>query len=117
LEPHVSGRLVWSSDCTRIAISGAGATEILMFPSGESLDIDRQSGSGHMIASFSPDGRYFIQGDMNGKGTGQGLFVWDDTRKHLLQHMRGNISSIDMTRDSAFLAVGGRDKTIIYSLK
>jgi WD40 repeat protein len=117
LEPHVSGRLVWSSDGTRIAVAGAGATEILMFPSGESLDIDRQSGTGHLTASFSPDGRYFIQGDMNGKGTGQGLFIWDANRKHLLEHVSGNISSIDMTRDSRFLAVGGRDKTTIYPLK
>jgi WD40 repeat protein len=117
LEPHVSGRLDWSSDGTRIAIAGDGATEILMFPSGESLDIDRQSGTGHLTASFSPDGRYFIQGDMNAKGTGKGLFVWDGTRRHLFEHVRGNISSIDITRDSRFLAVGGRDKTTIYSLK
>lgn len=116
-EPHVSGRLDWSSDGTRIAIAGDGATEILMFPSGESLDIDRQSGTGHMTASFSPDGRYFIQGDMNGKGTGQGLFIWDSTRRHLLQHMRGNISSVDMTRDSHYLAAGGRDKTTIFLVK
>jgi WD40 repeat protein len=117
LQPHVLGKLAWSPDGTRIAIAGAGATEILKFPSGDSADLDRPPSAAHMTAAFSPDGSYLIEGDMNGKGTGQGLFIWDSTRRKLIQKMSGNISSVDMPSDSRYLATGGRGKTTIYQVK
>lgn len=71
----------------------------------------------HMNNRFTYDGRYFIESDMTGRGTGLGGKIWDSQRHTLLQEIPGNIGSIAVSRDGKYLAVGGTGRTTIWEVK
>jgi hypothetical protein len=73
--------------------------------------------SGHMNVRFTPDGRYFIESDMNGMGKGLGVNIWDGQRHKVLQHIPGDIGSIGVSRDGKYLAVGTTGRTTIWQIK
>jgi hypothetical protein len=54
---------------------------------------------------------------MDGLGNGLGVKIWDNQRLKVLQEIAGNIGSVDVTRDSRYLAMGGHGRTTIWQLK
>jgi WD40 repeat protein len=111
------GSLDWSPDGARIAIGGNSYVEIFSTQSGERLVHDRFEGSTHVSVRFTPDGRYLLESDMNGRGTGLGARIWDGQHSKLLQAIRGNIASIAVSRDSKYFALGGQGGTTIWQFK
>jgi WD40 repeat protein len=116
LRANAAGAVAWSPHNRRLAVVSAGNIEVLDTQTGMSL-LDARERTYHMNALFSPDGRLFFDTDMNGKGTGRGLYVWDSSRKHLLQKIDGNISSVAISQDSRVIAVGGVGATTIWREK
>jgi WD40 repeat protein len=96
---------------------GAGNVQIFDAESGATIVSVKYDQGTHMNNRFTPDGRYFIETDANGQGTGLGAKIWDSRHQTLLQTIRGNVSSIDVSRDSKHLALGLGNKVLIYELK
>ena len=71
----------------------------------------------HMNLRFTSDGRYFIECDLNGRGTGLGVKIWDGQHHNLLQEIPGNIGSIAVSRDGKYLAVGETGRATIWEFK
>jgi WD40 repeat protein len=99
------GPLAWSPDGTRVAIAGNGHLNIFDAQSGQALVQQDLPTFGHMHVRFTADGRYFIESDMNGRGTGHGVKIWDSQRSRLLQEIPGNIDDVAVSRDGRYLAV------------
>jgi hypothetical protein len=73
--------------------------------------------SGHMNVRYTPDGRHFIESNLNGMCKGLGVKIWDSHRKMLLQEMHGDIGGIAVSRDNKYLAVGSTGRTTIWQFK
>lgn len=111
------GPVAWSPDGARLAIVG-GAVEILDSKSGKSLAIDTMETVGSENVRFTPDGRYLIVSDLNGRGKGLGLKIWDGEHQQLLQHLSiGDVGAIAVSRDGKYLAVGETGRTTIWQFK
>ncbi len=111
------GPLAWSADGKRIAIAGEEVVETFDTQTGQNLVHEKLPESAHMNIRFTPDGRHFIESDMNGRGTGLGVKIWDGQHQTLLQEIPGNIGSIAVSRDSKYLAVGLTGRTVIWQFK
>jgi hypothetical protein len=91
---------------------------IFEVPSGQSLVEENLPASAHMNVRFTPDGRYFVESDYNGRGTGLGVRIFDSQRRQVLQEIPGNVSSIAVSRDSRYLAVATTNAlTTIWQLR
>ena len=112
-----AGPVAWSRDGTRIAVGGWGYIDIFDVKSGKPVTSEISPDSTHINLRFSPDGRFLLDSDMNGKGTGLGVSIWDTNRKKQLQHISGNVSSIAFTRDGKYFAVGASGNTSIWRIK
>jgi WD40 repeat protein len=96
------GPLAWSPDGKRIAVAGGNAgIEIFDALTGKNLVSEKIESAGRMNIRFTPDGRYFIDSDLNGMGKGLGVKIWDSQRHTLLQQIPGDIGSIAVSRDRA----------------
>jgi WD40 repeat protein len=111
------GPIAWSPDGTRIAIAGGSYVELFSAQSGERLTHEQLLESTHMNVRFTPDGRYFIETDMNGRGKGLGAMIWDGQHLQLRQRIKGNFNSISVSHDSKYLALGGDGKTTVWQFK
>lgn len=112
------GPLTWSPDGKRIAVAGGiGGIEIFDALTGKNLVSEKIENAGSMNVRFTPDGRYFINSDLNGMGKGLGVKIWDSQRRRLLQVIPGDIGSIAVSRDSKYLAVGATGRTTIWQFK
>jgi WD40 repeat protein len=112
------GPLSWSPDGKRIAVTdNAGNIAILNSETGEEVVSANYAGGTHMNNRYTNDGRYFIESDENGRGTGLGVKIWDSHHQKLLQEIPGNIGSIAVSRDGKYLAVGGTGRTTIWQFK
>jgi WD40 repeat protein len=111
------GPIAWSPDGRRIGIAGELMAEIFDVQTGQKLVQERLEDSAKMHVQFSPDGRFFIECDMNSRGTGLGVKIWDGQHKTLLQEIPGNIGSIAVSRDGRYLAVGETGGTSIWQFK
>jgi WD40 repeat protein len=111
------GPIAWSPDGLRLAVVGGPHVEIFDARSGENLMREKIEKSGTMNVRFTSDGRYLIESDLNGRGKGLGVNIWDSQRHKVLQHMPGDIGSIGVSRDSKFLAVGATGLTTIWQIK
>jgi WD40 repeat protein len=124
-EPRIAGVIkseamgppAWSPDGTRIALAGNLFVEIFTASSGQPLLHERLEKSGHMHVRYTPDGRYFIESDSNGRGAGLGVNIWDGSRQKLLQHIPGDIGNISISKDGKHLALGGINHTTVWDLK
>jgi WD40 repeat protein len=108
------GPLAWSSDGSRIGVAGQQNVEMFDARSGQRLLHAELSRSAHMNLLFTPDGRYFIESDMNGRGTGLGIHIWDIGRQKLLQAIPGNVDGIAVSKHGRYLAVGLDGRTTIW---
>jgi WD40 repeat protein len=111
------GPMAWSPDGNRLAIAGGGSVEVFDSRSGQELLHEEVEKSGSMNIRFTSGGRYFIESDLNGLGKGLGVKIWDPQRRKLLQHIPGDIGSIDVSRDGRYLAVGATGRTTIWRFK
>jgi WD40 repeat protein len=114
--PCQAGRpLVWNPAGTRLANADGGTVEFMDVPAGETLAQFSEK-TAHMDAKYSPDGRLFLDTDMNGLGTGRGLHIWNFDRSRLLQEIKGNIGTIAFSRDGRHFAAGGSGSTTIWQV-
>jgi WD40 repeat protein len=112
------GPLAWSPDSARLAVVGAQYAEIFDAKSGERLVHEKIENSGSMNVRFTSNGKYLIESDLNGRGKGLGVTIWDAQRKFLLQHISvGDVGSVAVSRDSKYLAVGETGRITIWQLK
>ena len=91
--------------------------EIFNVSTGARIVHEKNERSGHVNLRYTSDGRYFIESDMNGEGTGLGVKIWDRQRQKLLQEIPGNIGSLSVSRDGKYLAVATAGKTTIWQFK
>jgi WD40 repeat protein len=117
LRGDATGPMAWSPDGNRLAVAGRGYVEIFDVRSSQALQHARVENSGHMNVRFSPEGRYFIESDWNGQGTGLGVKIWDGARHNLLQEILGDFASMAVSKDGKYLAVGSSGSTVIWRLK
>jgi WD40 repeat protein len=117
IKSQAIGSIAWSPDGTRLAIVGGLRVEILDAVSGQDFLSEKLEDSGSMNARYTPDGKYFIESDLNGMGRGLGVKIWDSQRHKLLQHIPGDIGSIAISRDSKYLAVGATGHTTVWQIK
>lgn len=110
------GPLTWSVDSLRIAVAGAQRVEIFDVQSGVVRVSEFVANSGNMNVLFTPDNKYFIESDFDALGNGLGVKIWDSAHHQLLQHLKGNVGSIAVTRDGKYLAVGMSGHTAIFQL-
>ena len=109
-------RLAWSPDGAYITNAGGEGLQIFDVSSGTQV-VDEHLNSAHPSLRYTPDGKYLIEGDRNGMGTGLGVRIWDGQHRKLLQEVSGNVGSIAVSRDGRHLATGVEGKTIIWRLK
>jgi hypothetical protein len=117
IQTSVMGPMTWSSDGSRIAVAGPRYVEMFDARSGKRLVHVELINSTHMNDLFTPDGRYFIESDMNARGTGLGVHIWDVGRQKLLQSMPDNADSIAVSRNGRYLAVGVDGRTTIWQFR
>jgi len=117
IKPAAMGPMQWSPDGTRVALAGRLHVEIFDPRSGESLVREKIEGSGDQNVRYTPDGRYFIESDLNGRGKGLGVQIWDYRRLNLLQKIPGDVGSIGLSRDGKWLAVGDTGRTTIWQIQ
>lgn len=111
------GPLAWSPDGARLVVAGDLYVEMFDARTGERLVHDKIEKSGTMNVRFTPDGRYFIESDLNGMGKGLGVKIWDSSRRKLLQEIPGDIGSIALSRDGKFLAVGATGRLTVWQFR
>jgi WD40 repeat protein len=117
IKSEALGPPAWSPDGTRVALAGNLFVEIFAAPSGQPLVHARLEKSGSMHVRYTPDGRYFVESDLNGSGAGLGVNIWDGSRQKLLQQIPGDIGNISISKDGKYLALGGIDHTTVWELK
>jgi WD40 repeat protein len=110
------GPIAWSPDGTRIAVAGELYVEMFDAQSGKALVHEKVEGSARMNVRFTPNGRYFLESDMNGLRNPLGLKIWDSTRHILLQEIPGEIGDIALSRDGEYLAVATTGRTTVWRL-
>lgn len=114
VQVRAMGPITWSSDGSRIAVAGLQRVEMFDTRADQLLVDAELPNSAHMHVVFSPDGRFFVESDMNARDTGLGVHIWDSERQKLLQTMPDNADSIAVSRDAMYLAVGVDGHTTIW---
>ncbi len=118
LRGDAMGSIAWNPDGSRIAVAGQLHVEIFEVTSGSRVFHERMESSGRMHVLFTPDGKYLIEGDLNGMGRGLGAKIWDIVHSKLLQEVvGGDVGDIRISRNSRFLAVGGTSRITIWQIK
>jgi WD40 repeat protein len=130
------GHLAWSPDGAHIAATGQqtwdenanggkgayiGATDTVMVfdaHSGEKVASEELITSRPSIR-YTPDGKYLIEGDINGirSHIGQGIRIWDGQHRELLQEIPGDTGGLAISRDGRYFAGGGYKQISVWQLK
>jgi WD40 repeat protein len=111
------GSLAWSPDGERLVVEGQLYVEIYDAETDQRLAHEKINGSGHRYVLFTPDGRYLIESDFNGRGKGLGVSIWDGHRQTLLQQIPGDVAGIAISRDGRLLAVGSTGRVSVWKMK
>ena len=106
--------LAWSPDGSRIAVAVSGFIYILNSATSQQLSIETLKTPQSTKIAFSPNGRFFLESFFNSRGSGLGINIWNGERVKLLQHIDGDISSIAISRDGKYLAIGSLGRTSIW---
>lgn len=122
---NFSGPLAWSPDGVHIATMGTlgeiATVMVVVFDAhtGKQVAITGEQlvGGAHSSLCYTADGKYLIEGDMDGLGNGLGVKIWDGQHRELLQEIPGNVGSLAVSRDGHYFAMGIDKKTIVWQLK
>ena len=117
IQSEAMGPMAWSPDGARIAIAGLGYVEIFDPHTGERLGHEKLEKSGSMHVRYTPDGRYLLESDLNGRGAGLGVMIWDGQHHKLLQQFGGDVGRIAISRDGKYFAAGETGKTTVWQFK
>jgi WD40 repeat protein len=117
LEGNAMGPMAWSPDGKRLAVVGQLYVEIFDSVTSEKILDVKTENSGIRNVRFTSDAQFLIESDLNGQGRGLGVKIWDGQHQKLLQEIPGDIGSIDVSKDSKYLAVGTTGRTTIWQLK
>jgi WD40 repeat protein len=130
-----SGQLAWSVDGVYITAIGrrgwdssanqgeggytSGLDTVMVFDAHTGKQIAGEQLEDIEAASlrYTPDGRYLIEGVMNGRGSGLGVRIWDGQHRKLLQKISGEVSGLAVSQDGHYFAMGEVQKTVIWQLK
>ena len=129
------GRLAWSPDGIHLTAMGrrardgfanhgqgvytSGPDTVMVFDvhSGEQVAGEQLEGIGNSSLRYTPDGKYLIEGDMDGLGNGLGIRIWDGQHHELLQVIPGNVGSLAVSRDGHYFAAGSLKDITVWQLK
>lgn len=129
------GQLAWSPDGANLTAIGqrgwdgrandghgaytSGLDTVMVFDahSGKQVAGDQIEDIESTSLRYTPDGKYLIEGVMNGRGSGRGVRIWDSQHRELLQEIPGEVSSLAVSRDGHYFAVGEVKKTDVWQLK
>lgn len=122
---NFSGPLAWSPDGVHIATMGTvgeiATVMVVVFDAhtGKQVAITGEQlvRGAHSSLCYTPDGKYLIEGDMDGLGNGLGVKIWDGQHRELLQEIPGNVGSLAVSRDGHYFAMGIDKETIVWQLK
>lgn len=98
-----------SPDGAYIAVGANDAVytiKILRTESGKVVASEK-SGPAHVLLRYTPDGRYLIE------CIDKTVEIWDGKHEHLLQKIRAEPSSIAVSHDSHYFALGGSPNSIL----
>jgi WD40 repeat protein len=107
------GPIAWNPAGTYLAVVGGGLIDFID-TRADKIVVHASEKAAHMDAKYSPNGKLFLDSDMNGRGTGRGLYVWNPDRSKLLQTIKGNIGAIAFSRDGRYFAAGDSGSTTIW---
>ena len=105
--------MTWSP-AGQLVTAGQEYVEFFEGTSGKNFLRQHDKESAHRKVAYSPNGKYFVDSDFNARGTGIGVNIWDRDHRNKLQHISGNFSSIAISRDSRYLAIGEIGRTTIW---
>ncbi|MEO7129283.1 MAG: WD40 repeat domain-containing protein [Rhodoferax sp.] len=117
IQSDARGAMAWSPDGARIAVVGEQYVEIFDAHTGDRLVHEKLEKSGTMHVRYTPDGRYLLESDLNGRGAGLGVMIWDGQHHKLLQQFGGDVGSIAISRDGKYFAAGETGKTTVWQFK
>lgn len=110
------GHLAWSPDGAYVTAAGGGGVKVFDVHSGKQMT-DEPLKSGHMVARYTPDGKYLLESDMDALGNGLGVRIWDGQHRELLQEIPGNVGSLAVSRDGHYFAAGSYKNISVWQLK
>lgn len=129
------GQLAWSPNGANLAAIGqrgwdgtandghgaytSGLDTVMVFDAhtGKQIAGDQLEDIAGTSLRYTPDGKYLIEGVMNGRGSGLGVRIWDGQHRELLQEIPGEVSGLAVSRDGHYFAMGEVKKTVIWQLK
>ncbi len=129
------GRLAWSPDGAHLAAMGrrardgfanngqgaytSGLDTVMVFDthSGKQVAGEQLEGIGNSSLRYTPEGKYLIEGDMDGLGNGLGVRIWDGQHRELLQVIPGNVGSLAVSGDGHYFAVSTYKQISVWQLK
>ena len=129
------GQLAWSPDGANLTAMGqrgwdgrandghggytSGMDTVMVFDAhiGKQIAGDQLVDIAGTALRYTPDGKYLIEGVMNGRGSGLGVRIWDGQHRELLQEIPGEVSSLAVSRDGHYFAMGEVGKTVVWQLK
>jgi WD40 repeat protein len=128
------GRLAWSPDGEHITAIGrrawdgfanhgngaftGGLDTVMVFDAHTGKQIaSEQLKIGYASLRYTPDGKYLIEGDNDGRNGGLGVRIWDGQHRELLQEIPGAVTSLAVSQDGHYFAMGTYKKTLVWQLK
>lgn len=125
-------RLAWNPDGIHLAAgswvggSAKGPDAVRIFDVwAEKIVANEPAKMAHIYAlTYTPDGKYLAESaiDQEGKYLAEKavdyrIRIWDGGHQNLLQEVHGRASSMAVTRDGRFLAMGGNKRILVFELK
>ena len=113
-------QLAWSPDGVHLAagpfVANPGPDDaVRIFDARTGALVTRETTpkqTGIFALRYTPNGQYLIESAIGGH-----IRIWDGQHQHLLQQIDGVASSLAVSADSRYLAMGGTDKVLVWKLK
>jgi WD40 repeat protein len=111
------GLLAWSPDGSRIAVAGHAHVELFDPKTGEIIASEKLAESTNLNVRFTANGRYLIVSDMNGRGTGLGVGIWESDLHKLVQKIPGNVGGLAVSGNGEYLGLIASGHPSIWQFK